>query len=392
MFNESMQGISTLSYALMNSVNDIIESNTFDQVVSDRSQFVSTDGDIYFPLSEHIQVPGSRGTNKIPSFMPGGDSDEMRVRDFDRFRREYIADSITTVSYNRSISLPTLLKRLAQDPKTYGVIIQKGSYMVNPLHPLVAFSITSGLMELPEEGDLHIFEWQPSVQSKINDKNYNMFDTKVDFFKKEYPEVFGLFKYLIKKPTLEKRKATVSEDNIKRLIDLPLIDDINTEINIDISSNDSTGDSNIKSIIVPTQLAIGNIATPYYGMLLLTDPKSNITGYNLTPMFSGNLNQEIEQTMTFNDLNSRTHDGNVCAGSESSTSPRGWSTLSKVNLNSMFSENIVSVRDVVTFVEASKEISAVIWEGVEKESLDALEEAETAETDEPERQRTVEVG
>ncbi len=380
MFNESMQGISVLSYALLNSAQDIINSNTFEQVDEDRSQFISKEGDIYFPMSEGIEL-GKRSKN-MPTFMVDGDDTEMRWLDFNDFQRKYISSSITTISYNKSVCLPTLLKRLAMDEKTYGVVIQKGNFVVNPLHPLVAFSVTSGMMDLPEEGELHIFEWSEFVLDKIQSLSENgltKHKERKEFYEEEYKMVFSLFKYLIKTPVVEKRIASIDDRGIKEIIDSPLIDDINIEININVSSGESSVLSKIKSIIVPTQLAISNIVTPYYGMMLLTDPRGNNTGWNVSPMMSGNLNQGLGDGATFGAVRSRTDYGNICTGSESSINTAGWSTLSKVNLNSMFVDELVSTKGLISFVETSKEISGVIWEGVESQHLADLEKLEEAE-------------
>ncbi len=397
MFNESMKGISVLSYALLNSANDIIESNTHTQVSTDRSQFVSNQGDIYFPMSAKLQLDSSNPEKKVPTFMVDGNETELNFIDFRSFRNQYLADGITTISYNKSVFLPTLLKRLAQEKKTYGIIIQKGSYIINPLHPLVAFSVTSGLMHLPEEGELHIFEWNSQTVEKLEADQIPRNTTRKEFYTSEYQKVFGLFRYLIKESVVEKRTAFISDDDINKLVDAPLLDDINVNITVDVSSESDRGSDNIKSIIVPTQLAIGDMATPYYGLMLLKKPNTDISGYNLTPMMSGNLNQGMCSSNRFRNLLGSTSSGNVCTGSESSNSPRGWSTLSKINLNSMFQDELVSTTGVVSFVEASKEIASSIWERVEKEDLAALdsetsEEPEALDASDSSQQRTVTVG
>ncbi len=389
MFNESMRGISVLSYSLLNSVKDIITSNTHTQVSEDKCQFVSPEGDIYFPMSAKIKHGGDT-EKSLPKFMTDGDSTDSHLHSFNWFRDTYLSDGITTISYNKSVFLPTLLKRLAQEDKTYGVIIQKDSYMINPLHPMVAFSITSGLLELPEEGELHIFEWNSSTVVDLENGRIRQHQSKKRFYIDEYQKTFGLFKYLIKESVVEKRTAFLSEDGVNKIINDPLLDDINVKVQVDVSSEVDRGSDNIKSVIVPTQLAIGNVATPYYGMMLLQKPRGDIVGYNLTPMMSGNLNQGMCEVDTYGDLESHTSSGNVCTGSESSTSPRGWSTLSKINLNSMFNDELVSENGLVSFVEASKEISASIWERIEKESLAELDiETEEAEEAEPEQRRSI---
>ncbi len=391
MFNDSMQGISVLSYSLFNSAADIIKANTHEHVTSDQVQFVSKDGDIYFPMNTKLSFNSTNASKKIPNFMIDGESTPMHMRNFSSFSSEYISNDITTIAYNKSVYLPTLLKRLARDPKTYGVIIQDGSnnrHMVNPLHPLVAFSITSGLMELPEEGNLHVFEWSTSSLRITEQTSDRKKKKEAKFYESEYTKVFGMFQYLIRKPVKEKRTASISDDELRRLIESPLAEDINTRIDIRIDTN-SGDDINTKTIIVPTQLAISNMATPYYGLMYLNNPKmSNIKGYNMSPMLSGNLNQNLGSVGTFSDTIGNTGSGNVCTGSENSTGHRGWSTLSKVNINSMFNEDLVSTNGVIPFVETSKKIAGTIWEGIE---ADGLAELDAATKTDQEQLRTVAV-
>ncbi len=377
MFNDSMQGISVLTYSLFNSSVDIIKENTFETVVNDRAQFISTEGDIYFPMGSGV---GFDKEHKLPTFMKDGSSTTLDLKPHHRFSDDYIDKNITTIAYNKSIHLPTLLKRLALDEKTYGVIIQnpKSNYMINPLHPAIAFAITSGMMEYPDEGELHIFEWSSSALAEFSSMSTRKKNKELKFYEEEYQDLFKTFPHVIKKPITETRTASISENSITRLIESPLVEDIDIQIDIQVSSGDSnlTG---IKSVLIPTQLAIGNMAQPYYGYMHLTNPTSgSIEGYNMSPMMSGNLQQGLgnDSTDEWSDLLSNTSDGNVCCGSSNSSTPRGWSTLSKINLNSMFSEYIISYNGLMSYVEVSKKIAGTIWEGIEKEAQEKLKEIE----------------
>ncbi len=384
MFTDSMQGISTLSYGLFESIASIIKSNSFEQVSSDRVQFVSTEGDIYFPMSAKLKFR-SGDSKEIPDFMLDGDSTPLETMSYSDFQESYLSHDITTIAFNKTVFLPTLLKRLAQDPKTYGVIVENGDYMVNPLHPAIAFSITSGLMALPESGNLHIFEWSDMANRKFSRLSTRKKKKEMDFYEAEFGKLFGAFQYLIKKPVTEKRTASVSDDELKRLVDSPLLEDINTRIDIRVDSNSDVGSKNIKSVIIPTQLAIGNMATPYYGFLHLTKPiSSEICGYNFSPMMSGNVNQSTCEADTFADLSQRTGSGNVCAGSATANTPRGWTTMSKININSMFNDCIISQNGLMSFVKTSKKVSGAIWESIERDKLD-IDKVE----EDPEQRRTV---
>lgn len=375
MFNDSMQGISVLTYSIFNSISDIIKSNQHESVVSDKVQFVSGEGDIYFPMDRKLN--NSDGSDKIPTFIKDKNADLNMMR-YATFIDEYIDSNITTITFNKSVYLPTILKRLAQDENTYGVIIQsKDNYMINPLHPAIAFSITTGLMDYPEEGELHIFEWSDGAMAGYNRQSADSKKEEKDFYEKEYGQLFKLFQYLLRKPVIEKRTATIDGQEVQPLIDSPLLEDITAEVKIRIDSDSGLSSRDIKNILIPTQLAIGNMATPYYGMMYLTDPtSSDIRGYNITPMLSGNLQQGLGGVNTYRDTIRNTSSGNVCAGSQSSNGHLGWSTLSKININSMFDDKIVSAVGLMSFVESSKEVSATIWEGVEQEGLQKIRDLE----------------
>ncbi len=372
MFNSNnMQGISVLSYSLLNSAADVIKSNTFEKMDENNFPFVSQDGDIYFPLETKLKFGSSGGGTEIPTFYEDQNA-RVKLLDYGEFKDYYIDRNITTVSYDRSLHMPTFLRQLSEKKEIYGVIIEKGDYMLNPLHPLVAFSAMSNLLEIPDKANLHIFEWSKEALDKM-DRGAS--DYNIDFYEKEYKQTFDALSFLIKKPVMQKQKANLREQDIEKILQSPLIEDINSKIDLHLSEG-ITSSQDIKSILVPTQLAIGNIATPYYGILWLKKPVDGGTGYNMTPMLSGNLNQSSEGIESFNDLISHTGSGNICTGSENSQNHRGWSTLSKVNINSMFNQHIVDSKKVLPFVQASKKISSAIWGAIEKKSLEAIPDEE----------------
>ena len=381
MFNNNMQGISVLSYSILNSVAEVITENTFEKMESDNYQFASSEGDLYLPLETELDYVNDRGRKEMPTFFKEGINTEIQMMSYNDFVDNYISGNITTIAYNKSIFLPTLLRQLAEGDKTYGCIIQLDDYMLNPLHPLVAFSIMSNLLEIPDEANLHIFEWSGFSMDKINQISTSDNNANHKFYEKEYGKIFDLMSFLIKKPSIQKQTAKVQDRDIENILRSPLLEDINARINININTSDGGGatPNNIKSIIVPTQLAIGNIATPYYGLLWLDNPQESApTGYNVGPAMSGNLNMPFGDPI-YQSLVSNASPGNVCCGSRSANTHRGWSTLSKVNINSMFDRHIIDSKSILPFVEASKRISAAIWSGIEKKELEALEEMDERE-------------
>ncbi len=375
--SNNMNGVSVLSYSLLNSAADIIKENTFEKEDTDNYQFVNDIGDIYFPVSSKLSFHSGGDSVKIPTFYEDRENDSMQMVEYSEFITNYISDDIVTIEYNKSIHLPTLLKQLSENDKIYGAIVQTEGYMVNPLHPMVAFSIMSGLLELPEEANLHVFEWSKKA---IDEQKKSDWADKQEFYEKEFSLLFDSMAHLIKAPASIRQSANLREEDADTLLKSPLMEDIDIKIRLSQTDTSSSESDKIKSVMIPTQLAISDIATPYYGMMYLEKRDGReFKGYNFTPMLSGNLQQTGSRTKSFNELLSNTSSGNICTGSKSPHTPRGWSTLSKININSMFCQFIVDINSTIPFVDSSKKISGAIWSGIERQSLNKLEELEKAE-------------
>jgi hypothetical protein len=128
---------------------------------------------------------------------------------------------------------------------------------------------------------------------------------------------------------------------------------------------------------------------PYYGIIAIDNPTgANATGFNLTPMISGNIHQKYRNSGESYARNRQNNasERNICTGSESLTSVKGWFTLSKVNINSMFFGEIIEegARGVI-YADIAKKISAEIWKAIseakEQELTETLEEAEETTTE-----------
>ncbi len=371
MFNGGMQGVSVLTYSLMNSLKELTEANTFSTTDTGKVQFVNDIGDIYFPMDTNMKMKGQSSPGiEMPDFIRDWD-EELGAMEYPIFIDIYLNDNVTTINYNRSMYLPTLLSQLADNEKVYGVIIQNEKYMINPFHPLVAFAITTNMMQYPDEGQLHIFEWSDYVERQISRPTRDAKKAE-ETFEKKYEKIFETFDHLIKRPMQEKHKASVNSSEVEALVSFPLLEDLDLEIKVEINQNGSS--DGIKSILVPAQLAIGDTAIPYYGLMFIDHPRNSGKGFNLTGMMSGNLNQGFDDIDTFYDSVNYPSSGNVCTGSESASNPKGWFTLSKVNINSMFGQRIISENDLVPFATVSKNIAGTIWKGIESTGLKEMEE------------------
>jgi hypothetical protein len=364
----------------MNSVKDLIVRNNIDEVVSDDVQFVNKKGDIYIPLSKRYRIGSNEGSLRFPRFIPGGYSNDPLFYNpmyFQDFKSKYLSPEVTTITYNRTLSIPTMIKQLAEEEKIYGVIIQSkdGDYAINPLHPLVAFLIAADLLKYPDEGKLHIFEWKErrfdSVKEAMNNSSH------IESYIKDYEKIFAMAPDIIKEPVVIKQRASIDNRDITALIEEPFVENINTVIKVIKNSEGSTNLTNIKSLVIPHQLIVDGTLSPYYGLSNIFSPTdSSITGYGLGPMVTGNISQSHDGgNRKYSSFQNSSNSGNVCTGSENSVVPKGWFTLSRVNLNSMYYSDVIDEENVFPFIKASKDISKDIWKLMEEESKQELEEA-----------------
>ncbi len=384
MFKDSMQGVSNLSFALFASLEDMVRRNTFEMISDTSVQFIKN-GDIYIPYTKKYNPVSSSSEKKFSNFIPGHHEGNDPVKDnmcyFQDFKREYIERNITTVSYNKSISISSMLEQIAKEQSTYGVVLQyKNSggrwQSFNPLHPMVAFLIMAGLMELPEEGKLHLFEFKSSQMSKATE--FDSDDKKIiDGFKKDYERFFEIAPNIHKEPVKLKQSATISQSTVSDIIDDPFVENIRATVEIHKDTTSASQTEGIKSIIVPNHLIMDGTASPYYGIATVTSPSSgSMRGLALGPMATGNISlyhNEDGRYRTYSNFYETASDCNVCTGSESSSTPKGWFTLSKVNLDSMYYSDVIDMNHVFTFIQASKEVSAEVWELYNKEKQDQME-------------------
>jgi len=369
-----LTGISVLSYALMNSLAEFAESNQFADGETSKMEIVNKHGDVFLPFNKNVFFDFSdddiaKQDDMLPTFMKDP-TRSMDLIDVGNFRSNYLKREVTTLHYDESVFLPTLLKDLAELDSTYGVIIQVAdkNYIFNPLHPVNAFLVALGLHELPKKGELHIFEWTDAIKNQINGFEENATQKYI----KDYQILFEKIPQLLMLEKYESftQNVNIPEARATNLITEPFVEDIQSIISISRQSEDR---SRIKSILVPTQVAVDNMVTPYYGLLKINSPTlSTLFGKVFTPMISGNI--QVGNGFSLQAMNENANIENVCTGSENAILPSGWFTLSRINVNSMYFDNIVDRNEVLPFVAASKKISSELWETIEKTKLEQLEE------------------
>jgi len=352
MFKQSMQGISTLSLALMAEANELIAQNSYDNT-TDGIDFISPNGDIYLPLC--VQNDSS-----FPIF-DFGENIHLNLS-WDQFQEMYLGDNITTIAYNKSIDMIELLIQILKDEKVYGIVLEKttsgGSQdsekmLINPTHPINVFMLLAKINTLPDEGNIHIFEWSnPSMKKIKTNTGSDRWEKITSVTKRDYAVLFDKLSNIVTDPSIIETTASISTDTVTEIIDYPFLDILNA--GIDVRANTTTISSKIKSLVVPTQLVLNGSAFPYYGMIFSDNPQREIRSKSITPMVSGNIQADPGYSTLSRFLDSS---GETCTGQESRQKPRGWSTLSKINLDSMYYHKLIQSANVIPFVEASKSIS-----------------------------------
>jgi len=380
MFNDGMSGISTLSLAIFESVKDVIVQNNIETILEDNVQFINDKGDIYIPYSKQYFCRDS-GEYRFPFFAPKDSNRTMGpMQYFQDFKEAWLDPNITTITYNRTISVVSLLKQLADEEMVYGVVLQgingNEKFAINPLHPIVAFLITAGLLELPDEGKIHVFEWKENKFDKVKEKSD--INSEIKSYIKDFKKIFEIAPDIIKEPIKLIQEASISDSDITSIIEDPFVESLNANIFINKKDSGNADINKIKSILIPHQLIVDGTLSPFYGLSIIKDPSnSNIQGAALGPMATGNISLDhYDGERGFKNWSTSGNNTNVCTGSESATSPRGWFTLSRVNLNSMYYSDVISKEYVFPFLKASKQVSSDIWGVQLEEELKMAEEME----------------
>lgn len=335
---------SVLSYALFESINDIISANQTESSEAGAS-FIDAQGNIYIPFN----ISTDPNQTNIPFFAKNDRGTTGDRISFQSFKSEFLDDNITTLRYNQSISLRVLLKQLSADRGTYGCLLKAGNFVINPMHPMVAFLIAAKLIEIPAEGELHIFPFSESGVRRMPTSE----TTAMTKYKDNFKKFFALAPNIIIDEQKVRMEPSIDSMALENLSEKPLWSEL-SRVNVRVRRTVTSSGDKPEGLIVPLQMAVDGLLTPYYGVANVDAPTADVRGFSCSPMVTGNINAS-----TSNQLDRSSH--NVCTGDENSSRKSGWLTLSRVNLNSMYFNGIVASNDVFEFIEASKQISHDIW-------------------------------
>jgi len=365
-----MVATSLFNLALKEEINDIIENETKEIAVS-KNSYGDDHGNLYFPLtSDEIY-------NDNDAFFKTLDNSSSAETITDTIRNN-LKENIHTIGYNlESFDIFKFLSKVYTAKDIYGVLIKSdedNDFIINPLHPMTALSIKLGQIEIPKRGKLIVYYWK--------DNFVNRYDTSENVYNAEYERVWVKF--------ISQSKNFMNNVVSKRIIKTDLtsyFENLNNYDNMDQlrtfgnikTENSNSGIENIKSILIPFQMVVDSIATPYYGMgVFKLNGSGDPQGKNRGIFTSGNFQSRSE--------NNPTRSGAICTGSESNTRPTGWLTLNRVYLSSMWYSDIVTnhTESMIAMSVTAKKIAGRFYDLPEKteETQTASHQQETSSNEE----------
>ncbi len=342
-----MKAKSLWHLALQEEVNDIIQSEIGQTVLSENN-YGDDNGNLYFPLASH----------ELHDMAPKFEDVTSTRRNEIGYLRDMLDRNVKTIAFDQDqgFNLESFLSQLCTLNEVYGVLLKDANnseYMINPLHPLTALAIKLGQVTLPKKGKLIVYNWKDSVMSNngvSHDRRYkaSMEETWMKFI--------GQSKNFIGKKVSERRLTINRDDYLEQLSGFDSLKQLSLFGDINYREMNEVAD--IKMLLIPLQMAVGSIATPFYGVSYINNPTNSPRGFNTGYMISGNLKSSYDS-----------NGGDVCTGSLSNTRDTGWLTLNRINLDSMWYGQIVSTSqsDLIDFAYTAKYIASQFYKIAEPE-------------------------
>ena len=428
-----MKAYSLLHLALVEEINDIIEAETAEDVKS-VNQFGDDDGNIYFPISGGYEINSilKEGLEENRQDWTFHSVEEMRdLRDseapfsgkyysYNSFISNFIDTDLKIIRFNEDSNF-NLLKFLADFYKLntgYGILItndKRRNYMINPLHPMVAFAIMLGQIELPKAGKIVIYQFKEDlpvecsssrrelfnqmedVKKLLPEINFDKFEEeeaiqvndeddneliflkrKINRYIKRYTKVWTNYIQLSPKfitDTTVKKILNIDKD--KYLMDLAKFKKIKYLKQFgDIDYSNITHGSTPNALLVPLQMLANSVTYPYYGLSFIWDPTNpDRQGYNLGLMLTGNIKYNPSTGVCAS--GGEAYTDNVCTGSLPKDRKNGWITLSRINVDSMwFSDLIIpDMERLYTYIKTSQFIAGKFYSLMNKKREESNEAA-----------------
>jgi hypothetical protein len=375
-----MKATSLFHLAIKEEIKDIIEAET-DIVEESTNAYGDNDGNLYFPLCSDEILSNEDAIFKADGFETSSYGSSRAKNEI----KNKLSTQVKTIEYDlsKNFDIMAFLEGIYKVPEIYGVLIKSNSrsnFLINPLHPLTALAIKLNQIEIPKRGKIIIYEYDLSAFSS---NELQMMDPDAGYnsnFEKSWVSYISQSRNFINTETV-KREVNFNEITYYQELEyLSTLDQIGefaplTFKDIVVST------LRPKALMVPLQMIVDTLATPYYGMILLRDPTLNSSiGYNTGMMVSGNIDHRIDRNLKF----SETSGGKICTGSLPKERPSGWLTLNRVYLNSMWYDSIITNRtkDWVSMATTAKKIACGFYKIKEPEAneIDNSDTSGTSDT------------
>jgi len=206
--------------------------------------------------------------------------------------------------------------------------------LINPMHPGTLLSILKSPKKeklLNTKGTVMIFEFLNEVEKNLEEYNKAI----------ELNAIIAAYTWNSFTETAKLSSRVVEEEkNFDDVFSLALI---SGKIKIERKAV-------IPSIIVPFQIISKGMVLPYFGWGTIKTSGGGIQGISLPGNLSGNLK-----------ANHDSRENNVCTGSHDNNTYRGWQTLSKINMNSMWFSEIIH-RRYKELSYGAMEVTKMLWQ------------------------------
>jgi len=361
-----MKATSLFHLAINEEVFDILESET-EEVQQSENNYGDDDGNLYFPLSD-----SDLESNTESIFYDEDEELKIPEQRTKTFLYNMIDNEVVTIDYDLSkdFDIMSFLANLWKATEIYGVLIKsstRSNFIINPLHPMTALSIKLGQVKIPKKGKIIIYKYHSDIR---NDNNLSEFlNAEEKGYRSAYEKTWVRY--------IAQSKFFINSVQTKTVIQTPLEDifrDIETFHFLEqyssifkIHAQKTSTNTNISSLLVPTQLIVDTIATPYYGMIYVKQPQrsSSSNGYNTGGFVSGNIDIRTSgySLATGDGLSDGRNGGKVCTGSLPNTKESGWLTLNRVYLNSMWFDRIIpgNKKTVISLATTAKKIACSFY-------------------------------
>jgi len=349
-----MKAISVFHLAIKEEVKDIIDAET--QIIEESDNaYGDNDGNLYFPLSSDDIL---HDDNAI--FRYNGQS-TSNVNDHESKNkiRNKLKSEIKSIKYDlsKNFDIMAFLENVHNVPEIYGILIksdQRNQYLINPLHPLTALAIKLGQIKIPEKGTIIIYEYDLNNLTTVEVNATTVENGYNPNYEKSWVSYISQSKYFINTEMVQRNLNQNLDNYFTELEFLSTLEQVEQFAPLQFKE-DVVSSNTPKALMVPLQMIVDSIATPYYGMILLKNPtQENSVGYNTGIMISGNIDHKHRSSYRMGD-----GAGNICTGSLPKQRASGWLTLNRVYLSSMWFDGIVSPNNVewISMATTAKKIA-----------------------------------